>query len=127
MPVLALGAPHTTSTTPVPVSTLHTAAVGVGVLLGLEHAGDGEGRELLAGVVDALDLQPHGRELLGQLLDRSVGVEMVLEPGEREFHGDRRMREDRAHPLAQAREGQGRRDPCIRRTMVCADPRLQPG
>ena len=43
--------------------------------------------ELRRRVVDALDLEPDERELLGQLLDRCRGVEMILQPGEREFHG----------------------------------------
>ncbi len=37
-------------------------------------------------VVDALDLEPDHGELVGKLGERPVGVEMLLEPGQREFH-----------------------------------------
>ena len=50
MPVRALGAPHTTSTTPrAGVDLADLQLVGVGMLLGLDHAGDGEGPSFAAG------------------------------------------------------------------------------
>jgi hypothetical protein len=60
--------------------------VGVGMLLGLDHARDGEWLKLLAHVLDALDLEPDHGQLVGDLAERAVGVEMLLEPGEGEFH-----------------------------------------
>ena len=60
--------------------------VGVGMLLGRDHARDGEGRQRLALVGDALDLKPDHGELVGDLVERLVGVEVLLEPGEGEFH-----------------------------------------
>ena len=55
--------------------------VGVGMLLGLDHARDDVGRELLALVLDVLDLEPDHRELVDDLIERRIGVEMLLEPG----------------------------------------------
>src|SRR5581483_10722118 len=74
MPVRALGAPQTTCTgaAPFPGSTM--------------HARNGEGGKRPGLVLEALDLEPNHGEPVGELLDRLVGVEMVLQPGEREFH-----------------------------------------
>ena len=60
--------------------------VGVRMLLGRDHARDGERRQRLALVVDVLDLEPDHGELVDELVERLVGVEMLLEPGEGEFH-----------------------------------------
>ena len=49
--------------------------------LGLEHAGDGEGRQLRCRIVDALDVEPDQRQLLRQLLERRRGLQMILQPG----------------------------------------------
>ena len=56
------------------------------MLLGGDHARDGEGRERLGLVLDVLDLKPDHGELVGERFQRLVGVEMFLQPGEREFH-----------------------------------------
>ena len=65
--------------------------VGVGMLLGLGDARDDERREQLGLVLDALDLEPDHGELVGDLAERMIGVEMLLEPAEGEFHhGDLR-------------------------------------
>ncbi len=61
--------------------------VGVRMLLGRDHARDRERREQLGLVVDALDLEPDHGELVGERGDGCVGVEMLFEPGEGEFHG----------------------------------------
>ncbi len=60
--------------------------VGIRMLLGLDHARNGERRELFAHVLDALDLEPDHGQLVGDLAESAVGVEMLLEPGEGEFH-----------------------------------------
>src|SRR5450756_865701 len=57
------------------------------MLLGRDHLGDGERRQRLRLVLDVLDLEPDHGELVGELFDRLVGVEMLLQPGEGEFHG----------------------------------------
>ena len=62
-------------------------AVRIGMLLGRDHARDRERRQRLGLVVDVLDLEPDHGQLVGKLFQRLVGVEMFLEPGEREFHG----------------------------------------
>ncbi len=61
--------------------------VGVGVLLGLDDAGDREGLELRRRILDAFDLEADGGERIGELLDGRVRLEMIAEPGEGEFHG----------------------------------------
>ena len=61
--------------------------IRVGVLLGGDHARDGERRQRLRLVLDVLDLKPDHGELVGELFQRLVGFEMFLQPGEGEFHG----------------------------------------
>ena len=60
--------------------------VGVRMLLGLEHVTDGEGREALGGVRDALDLEAEIGQGERDLVERGVGFEMLFEPGKGEFH-----------------------------------------
>src|SRR5690606_24659517 len=64
----------------------HAQAVGIGMLLGGDHARDDEGRKLLGLVLQMFDLKPDHGELVGELFDRLVGVEMLFQPGEGEFH-----------------------------------------
>ena len=64
----------------------HPQPVRIGMLLGGNHPRDGERRKRPRLVVDTLDLKPDHGELVGELFDRLVGVEMFLQPGEREFH-----------------------------------------
>ena len=56
------------------------------MLLGRDHARDGEWRSALALSSMLLDLEPDHGELVGELLERLVGVEMLLQPGEGELH-----------------------------------------
>ena len=88
MPARALGAPHTTCTGLARAGIDHADAqpVGVRMLLGGDHARDDEGRERLAVVVDGLDLKADHGQLVDDRLERRVGVEMLLQPGEGEFH-----------------------------------------
>ena len=52
-----------------------------------ELAGDRDVRVLqVERSADALDLKTDARQRLDDLVERGVGVEMVLEPGEGEFH-----------------------------------------
>ena len=60
--------------------------VCVRMLLGLDDSRDDVGRQQLALVFDALDLEPDHGELVGDLAERMVGTEMLLEPGQGEFH-----------------------------------------
>ncbi len=64
----------------------HLQLVGLRVFLGGEHARDLEWRQRLSRIGQLLDLKPDIGQLLGELLGRSVGVEMILEPGKGEFH-----------------------------------------
>src|SRR5258705_13060890 len=57
------------------------------MLLGRDHPRDRERRQRLRLVLDMLDLKPDHGELVGELFQRLLGVEMFLQPGEREFHG----------------------------------------
>jgi hypothetical protein len=61
--------------------------VGVRVLLGGDHIGDLVGREQFRLGFDLLDLETDHGELVDELFQRLVGVEMLLKPGEGEFHG----------------------------------------
>ena len=61
-------------------------AVGVGVLGGLDDAGDAEVGERRAAILDAFDFEADGVEGAGDLIDAGVGVEMVAQPGEGELH-----------------------------------------
>ncbi len=65
--------------------------VGVGVGRGFEDLADGEGGQSLGGVGDALDLEPEVGQREGDLVERGGGVEVLLEPGESEFHDVRPM------------------------------------
>ena len=61
-------------------------AVGIGVGLGALDVGDDEGGEFFRRIVDMLDLEAdHGQRLddLGKL---RLGVEMLFQPGQGEFH-----------------------------------------
>jgi hypothetical protein len=57
------------------------------MLLGRDHAGDGEGSQRLRLILDVLDLEPDHGEPVGELFHGLVGVEMFLQPGEGKFHG----------------------------------------
>jgi len=62
-------------------------AIRIGMLLGRDHPRDRERCQRLRPVLDALDLKPDHGELVGESFDGLVGVEMFLQPGQREFHG----------------------------------------
>ncbi len=61
-------------------------AVGVGVLHRLDDAGDREGLQLRAGILDVLDLEAGHGHGVHHLIDRGVGGEVILEPGKGELH-----------------------------------------
>ena len=88
MPVRALGAPHTTWIgPPVPVLTMQTRSRSAfGMLPRLDDIGDDEGLQPLRRVRQLLELQAEMRQRLGDLVRRGVGVEVVFQPGESEFH-----------------------------------------
>ncbi len=65
----------------------HAQAIRIRMLLGGNHPRNRKRRQRLRLVLDVLDLEPDHGELVGQLFQRLVGVEMFLQPGEREFHG----------------------------------------
>ena len=60
--------------------------VGVRMLPRLDHVGDGEGRKLVAGPADLLHLEPDGGELGRDVVQRRIGLQMRLQPGEGELH-----------------------------------------
>jgi hypothetical protein len=60
--------------------------VGVGMPVCRQHLGNDERLEGRL-VVDGLNFEADRRQALDDLVERSVGVEMILEPGEGEFHG----------------------------------------
>ena len=60
--------------------------VGVRMLPRLHHVGDGKGREIVAGPAHRLHLEPDGGELRRDVVERRIGLQMRLQPGEGEFH-----------------------------------------
>src|SRR6516225_968123 len=64
----------------------HAQAVRVRMLFGRYHPRDGERRQHLAPVRDALDFEPDHGELVDDRRKRRVGVEVLLEPSEGELH-----------------------------------------
>src|SRR5882762_3800451 len=57
------------------------------MLLSRNHPRNRKRRQRLRLVLDMLDLKPDHGELVGKLFQGLVGLEMFLQPGEREFHG----------------------------------------
>ena len=87
MPVRAFGAPQTTCTGPCAgLDYADFQPVGVGMLLGFDDGGDHEAVVFARRVLDQLDLEADASQRIDDLGERSRGVEMVLEPGEGEFH-----------------------------------------
>ena len=56
------------------------------MLLGLDHVSDFERAERLRGVFDLLDLESDRGQRLDDGVEVGVGVEVIFEPGEGEFH-----------------------------------------
>ena len=83
----AFGAPHTTWTGPgAGLDHADPEPVGVGMLPRLDDMADHEAGVFGAGVLDALDLEADAGQRVDDLGERGLRVEMVLEPGEGEFH-----------------------------------------
>ena len=61
--------------------------VRIRMRLSLQHARDGEILQLRRRVFDAFHLKPDQCELRCDLVERSIGLQVVFQPGEREFHG----------------------------------------
>ena len=60
--------------------------VGVGMGLGLHDTRDAEGGQILGAVLDRFDLEAAHDQQGHDLVERGLGVEMGLEPGERRLH-----------------------------------------
>ncbi len=56
------------------------------MLLRLDHPCYGEGLQGFGRIVHRLDLKADKRQLLGYFLKACVGFQMILEPGQGEFH-----------------------------------------
>ena len=65
----------------------HLQFVGVRMLLGGQHLGDHEGLQRRL-VVDVFDFEADRGQPLDDLVQRRVGLEMVLQPGKRKLHVD---------------------------------------
>ena len=63
-----------------------TQPIGVRMLLGGDHTCDGKRGEHLAAIDHSLDFEPDHRELVDDRGERSIGIEMLLEPSQGEFH-----------------------------------------
>ena len=88
MPVRALGAPQTTCTgEPAPGSTRHTRSRSAfGCCRASKTPAITNGFSFSAGLESPSSSSPTLRQRFGDFLGRGVGVEMVLQPGEGEFH-----------------------------------------
>ncbi len=60
--------------------------VGIGMLLGRDHIGNGERCQFLRAIADPLDLEAEPGQLAGDSVEIGSGLKMFLEPGQREFH-----------------------------------------
>ena len=69
------------------VDRAHPQAVGIGVLHGLDDASHRETAEPFRRVLDALDFEADAGQRLGDVGQRRLGSEVILEPGQGEFHG----------------------------------------
>ena len=76
--------------------------VGIGVLFGVQNAGQREGGQLGRGVHDLLDLEAQIGQRLGDLVHIGRGIEMVFQPGEGEFHWFSSKRLTRSKPMRRA-------------------------
>ena len=88
MPARAFGAPQTTWTgAPAPMSTMHTRRRSALGCFSAETTDAIDQRlELRRLVLDVLDLEPDHGELVDDHAERFVGVEMLFQPGQGEFH-----------------------------------------
>ena len=66
----------------------HLQPVGIGMLFGVDHLGDGE-RLVGRLVINIFDLKANRCQPLADLSERGIGFQMVLQPGQREFHVSR--------------------------------------
>ena len=64
----------------------HLQLVSIGMLLGGQHLGHHKPAKLVRGVFNTLDFESDSVERGRDLFDRSLGFEVVLEPGQRELH-----------------------------------------
>ena len=71
---------------PVGLDEANAETVGVGVLLGLLHAGHGEGSECCHAVDDFLDFKADPEQSLDDGVETCLGIEMLLQPRKSEFH-----------------------------------------
>ncbi|GJE72844.1 hypothetical protein CHKEEEPN_4405 [Methylorubrum podarium] len=80
-------AAHDLERLPVPgIDLADPQAVGVGVLLGGDHPRDDVGTKRGGLVLDAFDFEADPRQRFRDRVEGCLGVEVVLEPGEGEFH-----------------------------------------
>ena len=60
--------------------------VGIGMRRRLDHTGDAKGPQRIGGVFNALHFQPQISQGVEDVIQRRLGLKMVAEPGEGEFH-----------------------------------------
>src|SRR4029453_12252765 len=76
------------------VDHAYAEAIGVWMFFGRDHRRDDKWLELACLVLDVLNFKPDHRQPVDDLGQRRVGVEVLFQPGQREFH--------RAAPLARS-------------------------
>jgi hypothetical protein len=64
----------------------HLQLVGLGMTLCGQHPGDREWGKAVGGAHDPLDLEADCGQRLDDPVDAGIGLEMLLEPGQSEFH-----------------------------------------
>ena len=85
MPVLALGAPQTTWITPLGVDHADPQPIGIGMFLASRTCATVKAQALCL-VLDFLDLEADTDQPIDDLVERGIGVEVILQPREGEFH-----------------------------------------
>src|SRR5262245_24449302 len=95
------------------------------MLLGRDHSGDGNWRQRLCLVLHVLDLEADHGELMRDGVERLAGVEVILEPGEGEFHGtSSRHAWPSPLPRLRGRVREGASDPPSAAAIVSSTPVL---
>mmetsp|Transcript_18332 Transcript_18332/g.29379 ORF Transcript_18332/g.29379 Transcript_18332/m.29379 type:complete len:721 (+) Transcript_18332:509-2671(+) len=74
------------------IDLTNAQTVRVGVLFRADHLADGKIRQLGTPIFDAFDLKAEVRQGVADVIHRGDGIEVLSQPGKREFHAIRSLR-----------------------------------